>query len=225
MWDSGYGQHDAAWIAFYNYFREMCGLAAQTEKLEGLRLICENAGWFLPYEKICWVSERHNICQRDDRGRLHCEDGPALTYPDGWGIYAWHGVRVSYRVIEHAEELTVAEIQTEANAEVKRVMVERYGLSRFLMDSGAKKLAEDEFGELYRSEIPGDEPLLMVKVMNSTPEPDGTIKPYFLRVQPELRPLLSDGLGSEQKMTALNAVASTFGMTGEQYLKSLVEQT
>jgi hypothetical protein len=223
--DSGYGQHDANWIAFYNFFREVCSLKEQTEKLEGLTLLTQNAGWYLPHQEICWVSERHNVCKRDDRGRLHCEDGPALAYPDKWAIYAWHGVRVSYRVIEHSEDLTVGEIQQETNAEVRRVMVERYGLPRFLMDSGAQKLAEDEFGELYRTEIPNDEPLIMVKVMNSTPESDGSSKPYFLRVQPELRPLLSDGLGNAQKISALNAVASTFGMTGEQYLKSLVEQT
>jgi hypothetical protein len=93
------------------------------------------------------------------------------------------------------------------------------------MDSGAKKLAEDEFGELYQTEMPNDEPLVAVKVANSTPEPDGSTKFYFLRVQPELKPMLSDGLGNAQKISALNAVASTFGMTGAEYLKSLVEQT
>lgn len=132
---------------------------------------------------------------------------------------------MSEKIIERPFDLKVKEIQQESNAEVRRVMMERYGLSRFLLDSGAKKLIEDEFGELYQTKIPGDEPLVMVKVMNSTPEFDGTVKSYFLRVNPELRPLLSDGLGSAQKISALNAVASTFGMTGEQYLKSLVEQT
>ena len=223
--DSVYGQHDAAWIAFHNFFREVCGLVEQTEKLEGLSLICRNAGWFLPHQNICWISERHNICNRDDRGRLHCENGPALAYPDGWTIYAWHGVRVHYRIIEHPQDLTITEIQQEKNAEVRRVMMERYGLSRFLIDSGAKKLAEDEFGQLYYTAIEGDEDLLMVKVMNSTAEPDGSFKPYFLRVQPELRPMLKEGLGEPQAMTALNAVASTFGCTGKEYLKQLVEQS
>jgi hypothetical protein len=222
---SGYGQHDAAWIAFYNFFREVCGLVEQTEKLEGLSLICRNAGWFLPHQNICWISERHNICNRDDRGRLHCENGPALAYPDGWTIYAWHGVRVHYRIIEHPQDLTITEIQQEKNAEVRRVMMERYGLSRFLIESGAKKLAEDEFGQLYCTAIEGDEDLLMVKVMNSTAEPDGSFKPYFLRVHPELRPMLKEGLGEPQAMTALNAVASTFGCTGKEYLKQLVEQS
>ena len=87
-----------------------------------------------------------------------------------------------------------------------------------------EKIAEDEFGELYRSELPGDEPLVMVKVINSTPEPDGSSKPYFLRVHPEARLLLKDGFGDSQKLTPLNAVASTFGLTGAEYLKRLVTQ-
>jgi hypothetical protein len=64
-----------------------------------------------------------------------------------------------------------------------------------------------------------------VKVINSTPELDGSSKPYFLRVHPEARLLLKDGVGDAQKLTPLNAVASTFGLTGEQYLKQLVAQS
>jgi len=123
------------------------------------------------------------------------------------------------------EWITVKHIADEENAEVRRVLIERYGLTRYLLDSGAQKIAEDEFGEVYRTELPGDEPLVMVKVINSTPEPDGSRRPYFLRVHPEMRVLGKDGLGDPQAVTPLNAVASTFGMTGEQYLKRLVEQS
>jgi hypothetical protein len=57
----------------------------------------------------------------------------------------------------------------------------------------------------------------MVKVRNSTPEPDGSVKDYFLRVHPQLRPMIDGGLGDPQPMTARNAVASTFGLRGEEY--------
>jgi hypothetical protein len=129
-------------------------------------------------------------------------------------------------VIERPEALTVKDIRQEKNAEVRRVMLTRYGWARFIVDSGAKRIAEDEFGELYRTEIINDEPLVMVKVMNATAEPDGSYKPYFLRVDPELRLLLRDGsLGNAQQISALNAVASTFGLTGAEYLKALVAET
>lgn len=51
-----------------------------------------------------------------------------------------------------------------------------------------------------------------------TAEPDGSFKEYMLRVHPELRPMLDGGqFGEPQALTAHNAVASTFGLRGEQY--------
>ena len=67
---------------------------------------------------------------------------------------------------------------------------------------------------------------MVVKVVNSSPEPDGTYKDYFIEVHPELRLLGEDGsLGDPQPLTALNAIASTHGVTGEEYLASLEVQT
>jgi hypothetical protein len=115
-------------------------------------------------------------------------------------------------------EITVEMISKEQNSEIRRVMIDRYGPARYLVDSGAKKIQEDEWGSLYRKEVPGDEPILMVKVVNSTAEPDGSYKDYWLRVHPECRPLLADGtFGNPQMLTARNAVASTFGMVGADY--------
>lgn len=116
------------------------------------------------------------------------------------------------------ERLTVARIQQEQNAEIRRVMLERYGFDRFITDSGALPIHADQTGTLYRTELEDDEPLVVVRVLNSTPEPDGTIKSYILRVNPELRPMYQDGtIGEPQEMTARNAVASTFGRRGAEY--------
>jgi hypothetical protein len=222
--DSGYGQHDASWLAFYEYFKDVCGLKSETEKLEGLWLQAKNAGWYLPHEKICWISERHHILERDERGRLHCLTGPAVAYPDGWEIYAVHGVRVPEYVVTTPESITVEIIEKESNAEVRRIMIERYGLERYMQDCGATVIHSDDFGILLKKELPDDEPIITVQVINSTPEPDGTFKKYFLRVHPECRPLLDGGeVGKAQEMTALNAIASTFGMRGEEYI--LLKQT
>ena len=182
--DSVYGQHDASWLAFYSYFNEACDLKPQTEKLRGLWALCESSGWALPHENICWVSERHNILERDDRGRLHCVSGPACAFPDGWGIYAVHGVRVPAWIVERKDDITPLKIDGESNAEVRRVMVELYGEDRYIVDSGLKPIAQDEFGELFRKDFSGDTPLVYVKVKNSTAEPDGHFKDYFLSVNP-----------------------------------------
>src|SRR5207248_1377146 len=134
--------------------------------------------------------------------------GPAYESRDGWGVYSWHGVTVPREVIVEPKSITVGGIEKETNAEIRRVMVERYGAAKYLADSGAKLVSKDEMGELYRKEIAGDEPLVMVKVRNSTPEPDGSVKDYWLRCHPELRPMLGgDRLGEPQKMTPRAAIA------------------
>ena len=148
--DSGYGQHDANWLAFYEYFREACGLQSQTDKLIGLTEYSKNAGWFLPHQNICWVSERHNILRRDERGRVHDISGPAIMYPDGWAIYAWHGIRVPRWVIEQPQEISDLNIDSEANAEVRRVMLERYGLDRYLL-TGSEKDRQGEYRLIEKS--------------------------------------------------------------------------
>ncbi len=48
VWNPICGQHDADWLSFYAYFREVCGLVEQTEPLVGLFELAKSAGWALP---------------------------------------------------------------------------------------------------------------------------------------------------------------------------------
>lgn len=89
---SGYGQHDAYWLSFYAYFREVEGLLLETETVSGLLDLAKSAGWFSPYSKICWISERPTELRLDKKERLHAADGPALIYPDGWSLDAVEGI-------------------------------------------------------------------------------------------------------------------------------------
>jgi hypothetical protein len=91
----------------------------------------------LPYKDICLVSERHNVLNRDAQGRLHCDTGAAVAYPDQWSIYAIHGVRVPERVIVTPESYTAEEIIAIDNSEVARILAERLGWGVFLDKIGA----------------------------------------------------------------------------------------
>jgi len=89
---SCYGQHDAYWLAFYAYFREVEGLIHETESVSGLLDLAKSAGWFAPHARICWISERPTELRLDNMGRLHAAHGHALTYPDGWSLDAVEGI-------------------------------------------------------------------------------------------------------------------------------------
>jgi hypothetical protein len=203
VYRAGYGQHDASWLGWLDAFTQF-GLADIVAPAAGLTRIAESSGWWWPFAGAIIFTDRPARLRRDERGRLHSDDGAAIQYPDGWGIYAWHGVRVAEAVILRPEQLTIEQIRNEPNAEVRRVMLERFGFDRYLSASGAIPVHADECGTLYRCEIPGDEPLTLVSVLNSTPEPDGSTKTYHLRVPPGMQ-------------TAREAIAWTFGLPAEKY--------
>lgn len=202
-----YGGHESYWPAYYAFCREI-GVqydAVRSRQLDLWCGVCRSCGWWLPYRGTVICCERHRELHVDARQRLHCESGPAMRFADGYAIWAWHGVRVPQHVIEQPDTITVAAIDAEPNVEMRRVLIERYGTSLYLTDSGATMIHRDDWGTLYRRDQADDEPLVMVKVVNSTPEADGSRKDYFLRVPPTIT-------------RAREAVAWTFDMTEREYI-------
>jgi hypothetical protein len=131
--DSAFGQHEAGWLSFYRFFRVVCGLRVETDKLKGINTVAENAGWWLPHANICWISERHNILSRNDGGRLHKDEAPALQYPDGFSIYALNGVRMKAEyVLPPAEKLDPALVLKETNVDVRRELLRKIGIERYM---------------------------------------------------------------------------------------------
>jgi hypothetical protein len=181
-------------------------------RLAALRALKDTGAFVLPHEKLCWVAPGPIALATDDRGRPHSVTGPAVAFADGWTIHAVHGVRVPEFVVEHPERIGVRDIEDEPNAESRRVMIDRYrlgepisGAAAFLRDAGSARLDHDEAcGTLWRRDLSGDEPLVMLEVVNSTREPDGSFRHYFLRVPPTM-------------MRARDAAAWTFGLTADQY--------
>src|SRR5262249_12533044 len=98
----------------------------------------------------------------------------------------WRGVRIDERVAFRPGTITVAEILSEENVERRRVLLERFGLDRFLAAARAEVLDSDRDagGErrLLRVPLPGDEPLVCVLVR--CPSTGGR---YTLRVPPTMR--------------------------------------
>ncbi|MGN9838397.1 DUF6745 domain-containing protein [Nonomuraea sp. H19] len=189
--DAVLGQHDAPWLSAF-------------KGLDGLKRVAGCAGWWWPYERVAIVTERPVELHLDDLGRLHRADGPAMAYADGFALHAWHGMPVPADFGAAMRGLTPERIRNEDNAELRRVMLEHFGFDRYLAESGAKPLHRDETGVLWRIDLPDDEPIVMVEVVNSTPEPDGTRRTYFLRVPPWVQ-------------RARQGVAWTFGVEEQDY--------
>ncbi|MFO7572503.1 MAG: response regulator [Gaiellaceae bacterium] len=142
----------------------------------------------------------------DEEGRLHDWDGlPAAEWPNGKGLYFWHGVEMTESAGSNPDAVTPRRVLGWANAERRRVAIERIGLERFMQAVGAEVIQQDDYGRLWRTarEVDGEE-FVAVEVVNSTAELDGTYRRYFLRVPPSVR-------------SARRAVAWTFGLTKRVY--------
>ncbi|MGW9207288.1 DUF6745 domain-containing protein [Embleya sp. NPDC055664] len=201
------GQFDGAWLAVFDGLRR-CFPEFDFPVVAELGEVARHVGWWWPYEQVALVSERPIVMHRDDHSRLHHGDGPALTYADGFALHAWRGMPVPADFVgglgPGGSRLTARAIRHEHNAELRRVMLEIYGYDRYLREVGAQPLDRDETGVLWEIDLDDDEPIVMVEVRNSTPEPDGSVRTYWLRVPPDTE-------------TARAGVAWTFGLGPDDY--------
>lgn len=78
--DAIYGQQDASWLSFYDYFREVCKL---------------------------------------QDGKIHCTNGPAILYKDGFSVYAINGKILS------GENLKKVQHQEGFNIEMDNILSEK----------------------------------------------------------------------------------------------------
>lgn len=170
-----------------------------------------DVGYWWPYRELAILCQRPDALRLDEQGRLHALDRPALSFADDLRLYAWHGTMVPRRVVD-IHFLDADRILAEPNSELRRMMIERYGLARFRQEAGAQRLHRDRWGTLWRVPVSDDEPVVTVEVVNSTPEPDGKRRRYELRVPPGMR-------------TALEAVAWTFGLSPRDYAERMLRQT
>jgi hypothetical protein len=202
--DAVLGQHDAPWLSLVDSLGHLGAPGHPGAALAGMAEVARTAGWWWPYERLAVISERPVDLHRDEQGRLHRGDGPALAYGDGLSLHAWRGMPMPSGFVESLTDLTPERIRAEANAEQRRIMLEIFGYDRYLAETGATPVNRGKSGVLWRIDLPGDEPIAMVEVVNSTPEPDGSYRTYFLRVPPGTR-------------TAREGVAWTFGIDPRDY--------
>jgi hypothetical protein len=198
--------------------------------------LAASCGWVWDYGDFVFMCERpsafhletnrevvarvHDSVMMGTNYRLHNTEGPAVEWPDGFKIYSIRGVTVPEFVVEKPKLITIFKINQERNAEVRRIMIDRYkfgqpvsGLAAYIIDSGARRLDHDEqWGTLWGFHQTGigrvwdgqENDVRMLEVVNRSPEPDGSFKHYFLRVPPQC-------LNSKQ------AAAWTFGLDPSTY--------
>ena len=181
------------------------GTSADQPVVDEVERLALNAGWAYGLHGLAFVCERPQGIWLDDLGRLSRLDGPAMRYGDGFAIYAVAGQVVEPHVVTQPDQISIEEIDAQANTEVRRLMLQRFGYPRFLAETRARMAHEDDTGRLWQRRLANDTGWAMVEVVNGTPEPDGSHRHYFLQVPPWCA-------------SAREAVAWTYGLTADDYV-------
>lgn len=104
---ASYGSFEAYWVSFYAFIGEQLPVN-KDELLDIVKDIVAENGVYWTFEDTVVLTDKPCKIEMVD-GKLHCEDGKALEYRDGSGIYALNGVR--YATLA---ELTLATLMKDA---------------------------------------------------------------------------------------------------------------
>lgn len=213
VWNAVWGQHDAGWLSFYDFFRRACGIEA-CERLIGLSRVAKSAGWWWAMKDVVVLTERPTQLYRNPQGQLHNETDAALLYPDGFGVWSWNGTRVPQDLIEG--KWSTEDILREPNAEIRRCAIEKFGWDRFIAEAKLKRVGREvkDPGNpgytLGLYDVPEQIYETAVRVLlctNATPERDGTRRRFGLTVPAHIK-------------TPIEAAAWGFGLTADQYART-----
>jgi internalin A len=152
------------------------------EILRCQKLLFEECGWIVAFEKICAVCDRPRHLRFDSQNRLHAEGEPAIEFADGWKIYFYHGVRLPEQYGQlHPNQWQSQWILTEYNAELRRVLIEGIGYDRIIQELEAKQIDSWQEYALLQIDNADVEPICLLKM---TCPSTGFI--HALRVPPNL---------------------------------------
>ncbi len=98
-----------SWDAHISFLIDVCNLELPEElnkRFSAIRTVTENCSYWLPNKSFCIV------CAKPSRlitvnNKLHCLDGKAIEFSDGWGIYALEGEVFNTIEQMHAELLSI----------------------------------------------------------------------------------------------------------------------
>ena len=194
----------APWNAYITFLRDVLGWEDETLKtFAHSEALCKSCGWVWWGEKVCVIIDRPEVIRTNEENILHCEDGPAIRYPDGWSVYSWNGTRIPGDWIEKKDSMDPKIALTWENVEQRRCAAEIIGWDKVLDQLETTVINDDgdpEIGILLEVDLPdiGKERFLRVLC--------GTGRNFCLPVPPEMT-------------TALQAQSWTFGMEPEEFLK------
>lgn len=131
-----YGFQDSFWLSYYDYFMQETDVKVSDDVMPLIELSKE-CGWWSPYENVVVFQNRPSKIVMED-GSVQCTTGPAIEYSDGFVVYIIDGSRVTEQIVMRPETLTLKQINKEDDLDIRSIMIDRFGWTRYLKESNAK---------------------------------------------------------------------------------------
>lgn len=178
-----FNNHDAAWLAFYDFWNTEFQLEA-TKPLEPSFELATKCGWWSSYEQHAIYQDRPTEIHFDEEKRLHNLSGPAIAYPNNDQIYCIEGHYFPANVVEAPSTITVKQIDDEQNAEKRRILLQQLGFDKYLSSASCSIIDQDE------TQVSFDDPRMMPRMLIKTKHGDlylvgtdgSTKRTYFMNV-------------------------------------------
>lgn len=154
-WPTTYGQHNAGYLSFYEFFADHFGLAEQSR---GLREIGKECGWVWMYADLVIISRKPIRLTMNSQGRLHNERVAAIEYADGTKVYAFNGVVIPERWVLNRDTLDPSEILSCPDTDKRAAGIAMFGYARLKSALNYRIIEGDpetDIGALVEISIPG----------------------------------------------------------------------
>jgi hypothetical protein len=146
------------WIAFYRFPEKIGHVKYDEEKsllLQKWENIAVSSNWWYPYESVVFVCDRP-VVKKNERGLLHCDNGPAILYPDTYAQYYLNGrVVPDWLACKDKKDITVESVLEIENAEVRAQGIRKIGIDQVIDKAEIIESSENGYVLLDMAKILG----------------------------------------------------------------------
>ena len=236
---------DYCWTSFYDFFKDINEL--KDENFEKWIKYCDSGIFYaIQQENYCTICPMPEFVKRDSQNRMHSEEGMAIKWKDGYGIYVLNGIRFDHKNQEKLywkivkKELTLPEILKIEDIDQRAIalkycnptkIIEDLGINAILLDEATKEaeylphnsvIFENGIAKITTKKIVKTK--LSYKLYQINIPEVFTQKEYMLVYPHASIPELSYWKGVEPEvgsLGAIEAIAKSHNMTKDEYINSI----
>jgi hypothetical protein len=200
---------DYGWVAFYDFFQSIGHPIGEAEvKFNAFKnLLLSHHYDMCVFEKLVIVCEKPLYIHKNEDGRMHNLNGPAIEWEDGYKLYYVNGRNLPEWIWEQKDTITKEQFINEKNSEIRAGIYAVVGQKRMMEILGAECVdtshANNEILRLWKTKetFPEADDNVLAWVQCQCPS---TLTEYFLGCEPE-------------HTSALEAMAARWGLKSNNY--------